>query len=627
MQSLLFKIELKFMSLTKTKKTLLVSVVLLLVTGFVIYFQQMQIVRLVLEMPPYTHETASTETIMLPMSDGVNLRTQVFLPKLKDQVEGTAGKLSEKWPIILIRYPYKKLGQIMPYICKLFNGYGYGCVAQLNRGMGESGGEWLPVVNEPNDGTDTLNWIAAQSWMDGNIAMWGGSYLAYNQWAAAYDYPEALKTFVPVSMGTNFQLSLYEKGAFRHFVTAWAMNMPGRDNEGGTGSGGTYLEALQHRPHVSMDEYFLGSEVDWYREWVGASSPSSPTWFREDGLKLAAVTKKLDMPILMLEGLYDPFFASQLADYLNLATKNKSRMIVGPWTHISNLTGELVPWDIDRLYKLALQLSLPWFEHHLKGKPLDNNGANEAGGFFKIYDVGANKWRTHSSWPVETVSKKFDLRNFSGANGCKGGELVLANLASVDSDVNNTPQEQSISYQYNPKDPVLSVGGAGFLMPVNDKMTAGIFEQEGFCERDDVLTFISEPIKQDMTISGKIKVQLKVASSAEDTAFTAKLMDVQPDGRAFNIRDSVTTLALRNDVPDPIIYKPGDKVDALIDMWATEWTIKKGHRLRLDISSSNFPAFNIHSNFAAPWGEQIETQVAAQTLYAPSYLELPTISH
>ena len=140
------------------------------------------------------------------------------------------------------------------------------------------------------------------------------------------------------------------------------------------------------------------------------------------------------------------------------------------------------------------------------------------------------------------------------------------------------------------------------------------------------MSFQSKVFEKDVHVAGVIKVNLRVSSDAEDTAFTAKLMDVAPDGTVINIRDSISTLSYRNDAPEPLVYTPGSFVDVLLDMWAIEWTLKEGHHLRLDVSSSNFPAYNIHSNYAGNWATQAKVKTASQTLSSGSFVSLPVVA-
>lgn len=582
----------------------------IMISCAVLIFNKHQIFRIQSGLRTYTHNLGRVEEGMVTMRDGVSLYTRTYFPK----GDGL-------WPSILIRHPYVPMDALFEMFCEMYVRYGYACVLQITRGQGASEGTWEPVVNESHDGSDTLYWIVEQEWMDGNIAMWGFSYLALSQWSAAFDYPKELKTFMPVSMGTNLHTSLYEKGAFRHMATWWALF-----TEGGmlpkSVEVDRFTEVSKHMPHIEIDTKFIGKRLDWYREWVSAASLNSQAWQRPHVIELDAVSKKIDIPILLLNGWYDPFFKAQFQDYLDLGSIQKSRMIIGPWDHSLQLSGDLLDKGLDRASKVLFPLSLEWFDHHLRGKPMNDEG------YLKAYDMGANEWIIHKSWPAHTELKRLYLSNFSNANDCSSGKLVSHEAFGT-----RFLQEENISFSvrtgeyiafvYDPSKPVITRGGSGFIMAIDDEMKAGAVYQSGFCEREDVITFISSPTAVDISISGEIKVQLSVASDVDDSAFTAKLLDVQPDGRAVNIRDSISTLAYRNDVAEPLVYEPNSIVDVAINMWPIEWTLKKGHRLRLDVSSSNFPAFNIHSNFSGPWAEQTITKVAKQILYAPSYVELP----
>jgi putative CocE/NonD family hydrolase len=256
------------------------------------------------------------------MRDGVRLATTVYRPR----GEGP-------WPTVLIRNPYDA-GFFMRAWCEIFVGYGYACVFQEARGQMESEGDWNPLVHEVDDGEDTLAWLIAQDFQDGNIGFYGPSYLGAVQWAmAARGLPPEVKTMIPIVTGTDFARLAYQRGMFRHEVlTAWSATMPGRGFN--TENGARYGDAVRHRPHVEVDELYFGARLDWYREWVTSPDPDFAIWQREDFAELMAAPAKLEIPILSIGGWYDIFFDAQLRDWRNLATRDRSRFIIGPWTHI-----------------------------------------------------------------------------------------------------------------------------------------------------------------------------------------------------------------------------------------------------------------------------------------------------
>lgn len=592
-----------------------------------------ELLRNLWDMPVYTHQLGESSEFMLPMRDGVKLRTLLQKP---------AGK--GPWPAILIRNPYDTLGMdLFNQPCKIFAQYGYACIYQEARGQMQSEGEWEPLVNEPYDTSDTLYWMDKQNWMDGHMAMWGVSYLALTQWAGAMDYPESLKTFLPTSMGTDFHKIVYEKGNFRLFITLWVLLMPDR----GVNVKGVlnFWNAAEYFPHNEIDEKFAEKKLNWYQDWIRDVGLNAPTWKREDAIAVKQIAANLDIPVLIYEGWYDPFFSAELQDYQNLATREQSRMVIGPWSHVQMPATSLAV-DVDDAIKMSMSATLSWFDYYLK-----NNHEANAEAYIQTFDLGANQWVKRASWPPVTESLLFEFSNLEQANSCQDGKLIGASFSAsnqTEMDVSTAAEHVSenamneqvavlenqtseslsqVSYYYDPENPVPSRGGSAFLGPLNLKIAPGALTQKGFCEREDVLTFTSDVFEKDSTIAGSVLVQLKVSSDAEDTAFTAKLMDVHPDGTAINIRDTISTLSYRNHSPDPLLYTPNTIVDATLDMWPIEWTLKAGHKLRVDISSSNFPAYNIHSNFAGPWAAQKHVKIARQTLYSGSKVILPvTIS-
>jgi putative CocE/NonD family hydrolase len=586
------------------KKILYVLLTLVLVISVLAlgaFFGRHEITRIKDGMPRYTHSKAETSSVMVAMQDGVNLYTTVGLPK----GEGP-------FPTILIRSPYGRYNPIMrDGLCGRFTRYGYACVFQDTRGQGKSEGEWEPGRNEIEDGRATLGWLIDQNFQDGNIGMMGPSYLAGVQWAAAAaGLPPEVKTFVPAVYSTDNYSTMYQDGMFRHETfTAWARMMRSTNAETET-AGEQYQRAIRHRPHIEIDEKIYGASMPWYRDMVASASPSAPYWSDPDQILIRSTPERLTVPVLMIGGWYDVFFGPQFEDWQRLATQSESRFVVGPWTHIGgggnalenpNSSGGLFQW----------QIMLPWFEHHLKGQPLE--GATGV----VTYAMRDGVWKEREAWPPKVDVKRLYLDQADTSNSCKGGLLVP-----------NKPAEFSTTtYAYDPLDPVPTKGGAGmlaFILPGFDGAPPANEWQDGMCERADVLTFIGPVLDKPVKIVGDISVVLKVASSAQNTAFTAKLVEVLPDGRAMNIRDSITSLKFRNGAKVPVSYTPGDQLQVEIEFWPIEWTIPVGSRLRLDISSSDFPKYHAHSNKSGDWASVTETEVAVQTLIAgqESWLEL-----
>ncbi|MEL6239409.1 MAG: CocE/NonD family hydrolase [Pseudomonadota bacterium] len=558
--------------------------------GLFAFLWRHELLRMRSDMPSFTHSAGDDFDAMVPMLDGVELYTTVQMP-------GGEGP----FPAVLIRNPYAQARWVMQdLVCGLFVRYGYACVFQDTRGRGRSQGEWDPATSEISDGADTLKWLARQDFQDGNLAMVGSSYLASVQYAAlAGDAPPELKTIVPAMYATDNRTVMYQDGLFRHETfTAWTSMMrgPGSDTDNAAEE---YRQAARYRPHSQVDTDVFGLSMPWYTDMLNAAAPADPFWQAEDRVKMRQVPQNTDIPVLMVGGWYDVFFGPQFEDWQRLATQSSSRYVIGPWVHNGEIS-ELVSEDVGdgRFYWREM---LPWLDYHLKGiGPKPETGIS-------IYVIGKDAgWQDHTVWPSKTTYKSFFLSNLAAANSCEEGRLSA------------TPGNGEAEFIYNPDDPVPTRGGAGmlaFTFPGFEGAKPANVDQAGLCERDDVLTFQTAQLEAPMLISGNIELTLDIASTAPDTAFTAKLVEVFPDGRAFNIRDSITSLAYRNGAQAPLSYQPGDRVSLRFDFWPIAWRMQAGSRLRLDVSSSDFPKFHAHTNRAGPWAEQSGADLATQTLY------------
>lgn len=557
--------------------------------------------RRMLSMPAFTSDGGHVVMVRVPMRDGVTLTTHVYLP------EGDG-----PWPVILVRNPYN-FPTGFRLLAKMFARYGYVGVHQLVRGRDDSEGAWEPFFNEREDGIDTLQWILEQPWQDGNIGLFGASYLSMVQWAVADALPAEVKTLVPMVWGSDLRGLAFEGGVFRpEVVTTWAALM--NDERFGWSNMFRFRRALKHRPPITADEEVLGRRLPWYRDWLEAVDADAPLWNLPDARMLQEMPERVKVPVLMLTGWYDIFLPSQLGDFERLATKEQSRLIIGPWTHLMGVKGDgVLPRPGARGGAELLRPVLDWFDHHLKGRPLGDWGPVET------YSLGDGTWRRWASWPPEVSTRTWHFHEADRSSVCEGGVLLTVPGWAL----------QSARYVYDPDDPVPSRGGSGllaFAVPGWRGTPPSNRSQKGLCQRDDVLSFVSPPLEEDLHLLGRAKVHLTVSTDVDDTAFTVKLVEVDPKGRAVNIQDTITSLAYRNGAHRPQPYTPEEIVELELSLWPIEWVVRKGHRLRVDVSSSNFPAYHPHSNFAGPWAHQSEVRKATQTLYfgpSASRVELP----
>ena len=587
------------------KITAFVAAILLL-AGLAAWLGRYEIGRMAEGLPPFSHGAGEYFTERVAMADGIELHTAISLP---------AG--DGPWPTVLLRNPYAEFGSILQdQVCGRFIRYGYGCVLQQVRGRGESGGEWDPLENEMDDGRDTLAWLVKQGFQDGNIALVGPSYLAAVQWAAAASgLPPEVKTLVPAVFTTDNRPVMFQDGMFRHEVfSAWAVAM--QDNETSFREAGKQYQAfIRHRPHIEADTAVLGRELPWYRRMVSGAAASASQWDSDLYRSVREVPPRLNVPILSVAGWYDVFTGPQIDDWNKLASQSRSRLIIGPWDHLAGTSKDLeTPNAEGGLFQWSDMLD--WLNHHLRGEELQTPPGVSA------YVMQENRWIHRPVWPPATDSRRLFLSKLRAANDCEGGRL----LDEPD------PAPESVRFEYDPADPVPTRGGSGllaFALPFFDGEPPGNVWQDGLCERPDVLTFQTEPLTEDWHIAGRVEVGLRVATSAEDSSFTAKLVEVLPDGRAINIRDSISRLSYRNRAAEPMEYQPGERVFVSMKLWPIEWVVRKGSRLRLDVSSSDFPKYHVHPNIAGPWAEVSETTVAEQTLYGgrgtPSFVEVPLV--
>ncbi len=548
------------------------------------------------------------EEIMLPMGDGVKLRT-VF------QFPDTTGE--QPLPTILERCCYPQMEVLIEQHAIEYSKRGFLFICQWCRGTGGSEGEWVPNVNERNDGLDTLAYLQEQDYV-GNIGYLGNSYLALTGWCMADAVPPKVKTMYLGVYGCDRHTSAYKDGLFRQdILTAWAMENAGTTVEA------PYLESCAYRPQVEVDEKLWGVRLDWYRDWITHTDREDPYWKEGFWGMLGQIPSKVKIPLFIWEGWYDHHLGSAIVTYERLSEDARAHSVlqIGPWNH--NFMPAVTGQPLDHLADSGIDTALDWFTRILKNGELPEKAAY-------TYVIGADEWKKWDAFPVqETKEQSWLLQK-------EGGLVEAAEGRNVDVQLNMQEQEKKKqdeawqdevqSFVYDPEHPVISHGAESLFHTQED---VGSLLQPEAGSRDDVISFTSEPLPEAMEIEGKIRAHLFVSSDAEDTAFSAKLMEVFENGETVNIRGSITTLAYRNGAGHRGSYTPGEIVDINIEMWDVAWKLRKGSRLRLDISSSDFPQYSVHSNYPGIWSEQSETKVAKQSVYFgknyPSEVILPVV--
>jgi putative CocE/NonD family hydrolase len=538
---------------------------------------------------------SATYRIPVPMRDGVKLSTHVYLPAAEGE-----------FPALLVRDIYGNGSQAgRQRYARWATQNGYAFVYQQARGRYDSEGHWYPYFQEIPDGEDTLSWIADQPWSDGKVGMFGTSYLASVQWLAALSAHPALKAIAPaMSPGNYYRDVAYPGGAFSLLSRAsWGIGLVGGRTNADYGT--DWINGIRHLPLKTLDES-LGFDVRHFRDWL--DHPSYDRYW--EPLNLEARADEMDVPALNIGGWYDVFLRSTIGSYSTMKEQAMSerarkgqRMIIGPWPHGWNartVTGEVDFGGAALINEEALMLE--WFDHHLKGKPMPERAP------IMLFVMGRNEWREEQEWPLART--RFEPW-YLHADGVLSPEAPASDAGSLD-------------YVYDPEDPVPTLGGN--IMRVELR---GAYDQMPLDERRDILRFVTAPFDTATEITGPIRATLFAASDARDTDFMAKLIVVKADGRAINLVDGVIRARYREGFEAPKLIEPGAVYEYDLDLWATSYELSPGDRLRVDITSSNFPRLNRNPNTGAAFGETTEMRSARQTIMLsaryPSRVILPIV--
>ena len=571
-------------------------------------------------------QRASSVTVDLDvpveLRDGAVLRANVYRPS------GPG-----RWPVLLTRLPY---GKDLPLGTSALDPVqaarrGYAVVVQDTRGRFTSGGDWYPIVHEAEDGFDTVAWAAGQPFSDGQVGMYGASYFGYTQWAAASQSPPALKAMVPyMTWSEPFNGLVYRGGAFELGVqAAWNLTM-GLDvlvRRHGTDRAGLRAAVSElFREYDALGPEGYGElplrEFGPHRRqqvapafFASLGRPMDPSDPFAQAAWIAERHDRVTVPTLNVGGWYDIFLADTIANFRAMrALGRPSQLLIGPWSHTAgtNPIGErtfgfgaqtaFIDLEID-----MGSLQLRWFDHWLRG--LDTGMLRQPP--VRIFVMGVNRWRYEEDFPLDRAEVVPHYLH-------QGGRL----------DRTSPGEEAPDRYDYDPRRPVPTRGGALLMAP---EFPGGPRNQEAIETRPDVLTFTSEPLGRDVEVTGPIAVRLWAASSATDTDFVARLCDVFPDGRSFNLTDGIVRARYRSwRHGEPVsLIEPGRPYEYEIDLWATSNVFRAGHRIRLQVTSSSFPRWDRNPNTGHDFGADAELTVARQEILHdrehPSSVLLPVV--
>jgi putative CocE/NonD family hydrolase len=593
-------------------------------------------------------EVVVERSLMVPLRDGVKLATDLYRPAR----DGRA--VDGKFPAILTRTPYNKDGNRS--LGEFYAARGYVFVAQDTRGRYGSEGEWHWLSDDGPDGVDCVEWIAKQPWSDGQVGMIGTSYVGGTQHAVAIEGSPHLKTIIPVDAVCNMgHASMRNGGAFEMRFWNWIFLNAGRGSRAVQDEGSkAILEELANQRHAYLallplrrgtTPLKLAPE---YEEWlVSAMEHGANDEFWAQNNIIDHPERYSDIPVYLVGGWYDSWASNTADTYVALSGRLKSpvHLIMGPWIHGAQGDSKHGQVDFGAEAAIADPLAwrLEWYDHFLKGM---ENSVGTAAPFEtrvrlfvmgtgdghktdegKLFHGGA--WRNEEEWPLDRARPtSFYLHG----DGSLATEKPGADGGATD-------------FVFDPRDPVPTIGGN--ISSGNDILLQGAWDQKGgehvwnwplpipLSARNDVLVFQSAPLEEDMEVTGPIEVELWASSSAVDTDFTAKLIDVYPPSEDFpggfdlNITDGIRRARFRESLETETLMTPGEVCRIPVRLYPTSNVFKRGHRIRIDVSSSNFPRFDVNPNTGEPLNRQRRMVTAVNTVLHdadhPSRVILPLV--
>jgi uncharacterized protein len=577
--------------------------------------------------------------VMVPMRDGVRLAADIYRPITAEPV-----------PALVVRLPYGKAmagmladGRNLPAVMALAEA-GYAVVWQDSRGSGNSEGHFTALQDETRDGEDLLQWLAEQPWCNGAFGTYGRSYLGMTQWSLAAGKVEGKLLAMVPSYTTADQYDggfHHEGGLFAlNLATQWSFNMammqamrPSAREDGSPPDvrplQQAAAEGIRYYSRLPVaDRPALRTAAPWYATWF--DHPDHDAYWR--AISPSEYYDLMTTPSLNVGGWFDIFIHQTLTAYRTLrkrgasdAARSGQRLLVGPFSH-GVLNGVFPEMHFGPLGDMFTQditgTHLKFYDRWIKG----NTAALDDTKPVRIFVMGLNQWRDEADWPLPDTTWTDYYVTGSGRANTMNGDGVLSRQA---------PSGDAFdAYLYDPRRPVPTRGGhlyGGLPMVSDDSLAAGPADQRSNEVRDDVLCYTTETLDRPVEVTGPITLILHVSSSAKDTDFIAKLIDVHPDGRAMFVTEGALRARYRQSTSQPSLLTPGEVYELRFELWGTSNVFLPGHRIRLEITSSNFPRFDRNTNTGGDIAHETEDDcvVAQNHVYHgpgyPSRLILPVI--
>lgn len=602
---------------------------------------------------PLAYDYAVRPNQWVTLRDGTRLAADIYLPALGGRA------LEGAFPVVLERTPYDKSRTWHSITARFFARRGYAAVVQDVRGRYASEGEFYFLRHEAEDGFDTMAWVMKQPWCDGNVGTLGLSYTTADQQALAVMNPPGLKTQILLDGGYNYYMRTMrhagasEYGIFLPYVwwmartskEALADQQVRRALDDGWASMTAWVRRMPLRPGASPLR-LVPSYERWFFDML--TTPDYGPYWKNPGYNLEEfIDRYPDIPLFLETSWYGHHIWATLEKWREFTRRHRSpkKLLLGTWLHGFDCFTQSFAGDVDFGAVAALEdmngVRLRWFDRFLKDlktgvdaePPVDLFVMGGGGGRRNVQgrlDHGG-RWRAEPGWPIERAR---ETKYYLHAGGALSSEPPKADVPPS-------------AYTFNPADPVPTIGGNFQNLGVVGLLEGGGFDQRGrkdlslctdtlpLAARRDVLVFRTEALTEGVEVTGALTVRLWIASSAVDTDFTAKLVDEYPpsedypEGYALNIADSIARVRYRGSRERAELMEPGRVYEITIEPQATSNHFAPGHRIRLDISSSNFPHYDVNSNTGEPLGLERRFTVAHQSVFhdaaRPSHIVLPIV--
>jgi putative CocE/NonD family hydrolase len=524
-----------------------------------------------------SYEVKIENNVAMKTRDGVTLRADVYRP----EADG-------KFPVILERTPYDKRGGVGLGLKAAAEGYVY--IVQDVRGRNASEGDWYPFMYESADGYDTVEWAAGLPYSNGKVGMYGGSYVGATQMLAAVAAPPHLSGIMPVVTASNYHSHwAYQGGAFSQLLAqAWCSVLALNTLQRRVAKSAQPLYWDPKRPPADYPLLELGAPgglADYYFDWI--AHPAYDEYWKQWSIEERF--SQILVPALHVAAWYDIFQDGSIRNYAGIkahggseTARNGQRLVISVGGH-AGAEPKIGALDFGKDSVVdTWALGLRWYDYLLKG--LDNGMASQKP--VRVFVMGKNVWRDEDEWPPARAETKRYYLHSSGKANSLNGDGTLSTTSP-----NSEPADR---YVYDPSDPVPTQGGPVLGDPV--RIPPGPLDQRKVESRSDVLVYTTPAFEQDTEVTGQVTLELYVSSSTVDTDFVGKLVDVSPDGFAHNLTDGILRARYRNTMEKAEFMTPGKVYPLTIELWSTSNVFLTGHKLRLEIASSNFPRFSRNLN-------------------------------